>query len=195
MENLGKWVSEVVTSGKVALKRNAKPNFNRAKIFREDFISIHMTKPLILNRLIQVGFAILDLSKYFHCNTWIRKFPNSTHLFTDTDSLAYEVVGDDLYAEMADIKDEFHFSEYPKDHFLQSFDNKKVVGKCKDECKGKLMLRFIEIRPKFYSFDFEREAHFDVGENGVEVEAKKPKPTSETRIVLVNKEYTKRGEG
>ena len=42
------------------------------------------------------------------------------------DSLAYVVVGHDLHAGLADIKDEFDFSEYPKDHFLQSYDNMKV---------------------------------------------------------------------
>ena len=45
--------------------------------------------------------------------------------------------------ELAKIKDEFHFSEYPKNHFLQSYDNMKVVGKFKDECKGQMMLRFV----------------------------------------------------
>ena len=71
----------------------------------------------------------------FHYNTWVRKFPNSTILVTDTDPLAYEVVGHDLHVGMADNKDEFDFSGYPKDHFLQSYDNMEVVGKCKDECK------------------------------------------------------------
>ena len=76
---------------------------------------------------------ILDLSKYlmydFHYNTWMKKFPNSTLLFTDTDSLAYEVVGHDLYTGMGEIKNEIDFSEYPKDNYLQSCDNMKVVGK------------------------------------------------------------------
>ena len=132
---------KLVTSRKIALKRNAKPNFKRAKIFIEDLVGIHMTNPVLaLNRPIQVEFAILDLSKYlmydFDYNTWMRKFLNSTLLFTDTDSLAYEVVGHDLHAVMADIKGEFDISEYPKDHFLQSCDNMIVVGKFKDECKG-----------------------------------------------------------
>ena len=73
-------------------------------------------------------------------------------MFTDTDSLAYEVVGHDLYSGMADIKDEFKSSKY---HFLQSYDNMKVLGKFKDECKAQLMLRFIRLRPKLYSFDLE----------------------------------------
>ena len=89
-----------------------------------------MVKPvLVMNRPIQVGFAILDISKYlmydFHYNPWMNKFPNSL-LFADTDSLAYEVVGHDQSAGMGEIKDEFDFSEYLKDHFLQSCDNMKV---------------------------------------------------------------------
>ena len=127
-----------------------------------------MVKPvLVMNRSNQVGFAILDFSKYlmydFHYNTWMKKFLNSTLLSNDTDSLVYEVVGHDLYAGMGEIKDEFDFSEYPKDHFLQSCDNMKVVGKFKDECKGQLMLRFVGLRPKQYSFDYEPEVHFDNG--------------------------------
>ena len=102
MENLRKRIDfDIVTSKKMALKRIAKPNFKSAKIFREDLVGIHMTKPtLFLNRPIQVGFSVLDLSKYlmfdFHYNKWMKKFPNSTLLFTDTDSLAYEVVNHDI---------------------------------------------------------------------------------------------------
>ena len=78
------------------------------------------------------------------------------------------------------------FSEYPKNHFLQSYDNMKVVGKFKDECKGQLMLRFVGLRPKLYSFDYDREAHFDCKDE-VEEEVDKPTSTSVARIVLSNK--------
>ena len=60
----------------------------------------------------------------------------------------------------------------------------KVVGKFKDGCKGQLMLRFVGLRPKLYSFDYEREALFEC-KNGAEVD--KPTDTSVTRIVLDNK--------
>ena len=115
MENLRKRIHfEVVTSREIALKRIARPNFKRANIFREDLVGIHISKPvLVMNRPIQVGYVILDLSKYlmydFHYNTWMKKFPNSTLLFADTDSLAYEVVGHDLYVGMVEIKDRFDF--------------------------------------------------------------------------------------
>ena len=172
MENLRKRIHfGVVTSRKVAMKRIAKPSFKRAKIFREDLVGVYMAKPVfVMNRLIQVSFAILDLSKYpmydFHYNTWMKKFPNSRLLFTDTDSLAYKVVGHDLYAGMAEIKDEFDFSEYPKDHFLQLYDNMKVVGKFKVEWK-------IECK------------------SGVAKQIWKPTDTSVTGIVLEDKNTAK----
>ena len=96
----------------------------------------------------------------FQYNTWMKKYPKSTLLFTDTDSLAYEVAGHDLYAGMPEIKDEFDFSEYPGDHFLQSYENMKVVGKFKDECKRLLVLRFVGLRPKLYSFDYDLGASY-----------------------------------
>ena len=122
----------------------------------------------------------------------MKKFPNSTLLFTDTDSLAYEVVGHDLYAGKAEIKDGIDFSEYPIDYFFQSYDNIKVVGKFKDECKGQLMPRTPWLRPKLYSIDYEREAHFEC-KDGIVKEVKKPTGTSEVRIVLGNK-VTAKGE-
>ena len=45
------------------------------------------------------------------------------------------------------------------------------------------MLRFVGLRPKLYSFDYEREAHFDC--EGEEVD--KPTDSSVTRMVLDNK--------
>ena len=85
---------------------------------------------------------------------------------------------------MGGIKDEFDFSEFPKNHFLQSYDNMKVVGKFKDECKGQLMLRFVGLRPKLYSFDYEREAHFDCKDRGEE-EVDKPTSTSVARFSVI----------
>ena len=62
----------------------------------------------------------------------------------------------------------------------------KVVRKFKDDCKGQLMLRFVRLRPKLYSFDYEGEAHFDC-KNGVEKGVDKTTDTSVTRIVHENK--------
>ena len=124
-------------------------------------MAIHLAKPKIeLNRPIQVGFAILELSKYhmynFHYNVWMKKFPRSTLLFTDTDSLAYAVEHSNIYQGMKEITNEFDFSEYPKDHPMHSTKNMKVVGKFKDELKGEQMMKFIGLRPKLYSYTYEK---------------------------------------
>jgi len=197
MENLRNRINfEVVTLRKIALKRIAKPNFKRIIKFRKGLVGIHMVKPALkLNRPIQVGFAVLDLSKHlmfdFHYNTWMKKFPKSNLLFTDTDSLAYEVIDDDICKGMYELKDKFDFSEYPSNHPLYSKDNMKVVGKFKDECNGLLMLSFTGLRPKLYSFLYEKIVYFDQDENGEEVEVKKPTENSISRIILSNKNTAK----
>ena len=88
MENLRDRVNvELVTSRKTALKRFAKPGFKKAKIFHADLVAIHCVKEeLVLNRPIQVGFALLELSKVhmqdFHYNVWMPKFPETKMLFS-----------------------------------------------------------------------------------------------------------------
>ena len=70
----------------------------------------------------------------------------------------------------------------------------KVDGKLKDECKGQLMLRLVGLRPKLYSIDYEREAHFEC-KNGIAKQVRKPTDTSVTRIVLENKNTAKGVKG
>ena len=121
-------------------------------------MAVYLQKPnLEFNRPIQVGFAILDISKvhmyHFHYNVWTKKFMHSTLLFTDTDSLCYSVE-DDVVTGMGDISNEFDFSEYPTDHPLYSVNNMKVVGKFKDELHGCAMTKFVGLRPKLYSYEY-----------------------------------------
>ena len=47
------------------------------------------------------------------------------------------------------------------------------------------------IRPKLYSLDFERLAHFEKDDQGIEIEVSKPTAISETRIVVDNKNAAK----
>ena len=73
-------------------------------------------------------------------------------LFTDTDSLAYEIETEDIYKDMESFHDVFDFSEYPTDHPLYSLKNKKLSGKFKDELKGQSISKFVGLRPKMYSY-------------------------------------------
>jgi hypothetical protein len=86
---------------------------------------------------IYVGMSIPDISKTlrydFHYNFIREKYGDRAKLlFTDTDSLCYQIQTDDLCEGLKDNHDLFDTSNYPKDHFLYSNQNKKVIDKMKD---------------------------------------------------------------
>ena len=49
-------------------------------------------------------------------------------LFTDTDSLMYEVCIEDFYQDMWRIREEFDLASYPKSSPFYDSSNNKVVG-------------------------------------------------------------------
>ncbi|KAK3099927.1 hypothetical protein FSP39_011908 [Pinctada imbricata] len=163
MENLRKRVDiQLVHHNKKLLKLSAKPGFKSFKIFNEDLASVELQKTkLVLNRPIYVGFSVLELSKVlmydFHYHYVKPKYGSRAQLcFTDTDSLCYDIHTEDIYADMKESQHLFDFSEYPKDHYLYSTENKKVIGKMKDECQGHIMKEFVGLKPKMYSFTFQK---------------------------------------
>ena len=124
-------------------------------MFGKDYAAIHETKPvLILNKPIYVGFIVLDLSKWkmydFHYN-FIKKNFDAELLFTDTDSLTYEIKSKNVYEEFFKWKDLFDFSNYSKDSNFFNETNKKVIGKMKDEFGGVIVVEFVGLKSKMYS--------------------------------------------
>ena len=133
-----------------------KPNFISSKIFNENLVAVHNIKQkLYMNQPIYVGFSFLDLSKYHMCNFhygFIKKWYGSDGLllFTDTDSLCYQITTEDLYQDMFDNKDQFDLSDMKLEQFKDS-ENKKVVGKFKNETQGIPICEFIGLKSKMYS--------------------------------------------
>ena len=83
----------------------------------------------------------------WHYNYFVKNFDCSL-LFTDTDTLVYEIRGvDDIYED----RDSFDFSDYSKESKFYDDSNKKVIGKMKDEMGGKVVSEFIGLKPKMYS--------------------------------------------
>ena len=74
----------------------------------------------------------------FHYNYIKRKYPNSTLLFTDTDSLMYQVQTNNIYEDLFADKCLFNFSGYEKESPFYDDENKKVIGKMKMSWTGKL---------------------------------------------------------
>ena len=146
MENLRNRMNvELVNTPKRMKKLGAKPAFKTFKIINDDLTAVHMAKTkLILNKPIYVGFVVLDVSKLlmsdFHYNYIKKKYGDRAKLlFTDTDSLCYEFQTDDLYQDMKSDHYQFDTSNYKEDNFLYSLENKKVLGKMKDECAGEII--------------------------------------------------------
>ena len=92
MENLRKRINvRLVNNAKYYVRHISKPSFVSQKIFNKNFVA----KPVLtLNKPIYAGFSILDLSKLlmyeFHYK-YINSKSSANLLFTDTDSLLYEI--------------------------------------------------------------------------------------------------------
>ena len=86
----------------------------------------------------------------FHYKYIKRKF-SANSLFTDTNSLVYEIKTDDVDKDFYEDKNLFDFSDYPRDSKFFDLVNKKIIVKMKDEFKGKIISKFVELKSKMYS--------------------------------------------
>ena len=159
MENIRKRVDvRLVTDEKKLLKMASKPTYVSSKIFNENLVAVHKIKEtLTLNRPAYVGMCILDLSKTlmydFHYNYIKEKYGDKAKLlFTDTDSLTYEIEAEDVYQDFWNDKNRFDSSDYPENSPYFDKTNKKVIGKFKDEACGIPITEFVGLRSKMYSY-------------------------------------------
>ena len=162
MENIRNRVNiKLVNNRDKAKKLTAKPNFKHLNIFCEELIAVHMKKTFLkFDKPVYLGMSILDLSKTimyeFHYKYIKPKYGNKAKiLFTDTDSLMYEIKTADFYKDISeDVKDRFDTSDYPSNHSsgIPTGCNNKVLGFFKDEAAGKIIEEFVGLRAKLYSY-------------------------------------------
>ena len=159
MENLRKRVDvRLVTDEKKLDKLTSKPTFVCSKIFYKNLMAVHKVKEtLTLNSLAYVGMCILDLSKTlmynFHHNYIKKKYNNRARLmFTDTDSLTYEIEAEDIYKDFWNDKDMFDNSDYPESSPNSCNANKKVIGRFKDKACGVPITEFVGLKSEMYSY-------------------------------------------
>ena len=159
MENVRKRVDvRLITDEKKLLKMTSKPTYVSSKIFNENLVAIHKIKEtLTLNRPAFVGMCILDLSKTliydFHYNYIKKKYGEKANLlFTDTDSLTYEIESNNVYQDFWNDREKFDNSDYPENSQFHDKTNKKVLGKFKDESNFIPIREFIGLRSKMYSY-------------------------------------------
>ena len=116
-----------------------------------------MKSRLVLNKPVYVGMCILELSKTlmydFHYNFIKSKYgEKAILLFSDTDSSCYEIVTEDVYEDLFEHRDMFDNSDYPKSSKVFFDENKKIIGKFKDEAAGNPITDFVGLKPKMYSY-------------------------------------------
>ena len=152
---------KLVSNRDKAIKYAAKPNFHHSKIFSETLVTMHMKRTsLTFNKPVYLGLSILDLSKAimyeFHYDYIKPKYDDRVSLlYTDTDSLVYEIETEDFYKDIsADVMDRFDTSNYKPNHpsGIPTGCNKKVLGKFKDEKGGECIEEFAALRAKLYTF-------------------------------------------
>ena len=100
---------------------------------------------------------ILELSKVLmydiHYDYIKNKYGNNARLlFTDTDSLIYEIKTEDVYEDFNSNKDVFDFSNYSTKSKYYDDSKKSVIAEMKDGTGCAAIQTFIELRPKTFSF-------------------------------------------
>ena len=120
MENLrNRIVVKLVKNEKDYLKSTSKLSYMSHKIFDNNLVTIRKSKlALKLNKFVCIGMCILELSKVlmykFHYDYIKDKHDNKSKLlFTDIDSLMYEIKTEHIYKDIGSDKKLFEFSNYP----------------------------------------------------------------------------------
>ena len=73
--------------------------------------------------------------------------------YMDTDSFIMNIKTEDFYNYIAnDIEKRFDTSNYECDRPLPTGKNKKVIELMKDELAGRIIMKFVALRPKTYSY-------------------------------------------
>ena len=135
------------------------------KIFDNNLVAICKSKlALKLNNPASIEIFILDLSKKFIYEFYYDYIKNeygnnSKLIFTETDSLMYEIMTEGVHHNFRSNKEIFDFSNYSTKSKDYDDSNKLVIGKMKDETRGVVIEEFVGLKPSMYSFLVDSNGH------------------------------------
>ena len=159
MENIRKHRDiKLVTTDRKRSKLVSEPNYHTINLISEDLSIIEMKKTKVkMNKPIYLGLSILENSKILMYEFWYdymkTKYNNVKLCYMDTDSFVMHIKTNDFYKDIAgDVENRFDTSNYEANRPLPTGKNKKVIGLMKDELGGKIIMEFVTLRPKTYSF-------------------------------------------
>ena len=128
------------------------------KTFDKYLVTIRKNKvTLTLNKSAYIGKCISELSKVLMYKFYYDYIKNKydkklERLFTDTDSLMYEIKTKDVYKDFSSDKEILDFSNYSTKSKFYDNSNKLVVGKMKDEIAGVVIEYLFELKSKMHFY-------------------------------------------
>ena len=160
MENIRKHRDiKLVTTNKRRSNLVSELNYHTMNYISEDLSIIEMNKTRVkMNKPIHLELSILDISKILMYEFWYDytklKHGNDVKLcYMDTDSFVMNIKTNDFYKDIAnEVECKFDTSNYEVNRPLPMGKNKKVIGLMKDELGGKIIMEFVTLRPKTYSY-------------------------------------------
>ncbi len=141
-----------------AVKWLTRPTVKDARYMNGLFMIENFKDLITYDKPIYVGCSVLDLSKLcmmeFHYEVIQENFKGKANLiYSDTDSLVYNIEHPDIYEWIRNNPSHFDLSDSLRPD-LKSDENKKKLGKFKDELNSLVMSEFISLNPKVYSFNY-----------------------------------------
>ena len=160
MENIGKHRDiKLVTTDKKRRKLVSESNYHTINLISEDLSIIEMKKTKVkMNKPIYLGLSILEISKILMYEFWYDymkpKYNVDVKLcYMDTDSFVMHIKTNGFCKDISDdVDNRFDTSNYEVKRPLPIGKNKNVVGLMKDELGGEIIMEFIALRPKTYSY-------------------------------------------
>jgi hypothetical protein len=150
---------KLITDPEKVIKLHNKPNFSNEKVSDNNITAILLCKTsMTFDKPIYTGATVLELSKLlmykFYYKTLQPYFGenNVELLYVDTDSFVLKLRTKDLIKDLDNLKEQFDFNNYKKDHPLYDISKKKIPGYFKDELAGKEMIEFLALRSKAHSY-------------------------------------------
>ena len=147
----------LIFRGDLALKRFRLELCQRMLILGEGKMLFELRRAKAkMDKPVAVGFTVLELAKQkmfeIHFDHFKPYYGDDIELlYTDTDSLIYNIKTTHLMRDLRFFSHLMDFSNYPKSHPLYDTTHEKIIGYSKDEMGGKSIHEFIALKPKLYA--------------------------------------------
>jgi len=137
----------------------SRPHCKNFRIFSNTLAAVEMRKTQIkIDRPMFVGSTVLELSKLLMCKIHYEHFQAvygrmARLLYTDTDSLIYHIESDNVLADCFEHREDvFDMSTLPPTSPYYDARNKDVPGYLKVETGAEIVMEFVALAAKMYSY-------------------------------------------